>query len=141
MTYTAPALTAHAAALSAAATKDRVGGSRVAEIVRAWHALDPRCVLCLTVTDFHGAAGDRPTFGHIIPASTLTPGATGGKRGGYTADNAALVCTDCNHAIGDTVMASLAFEPVYFGTFPATRRVRRVETGSGKASARAALGY
>jgi len=122
-----------------AATKDRLGGSRVSGIVRAWHALDPRCVTCLTVTTYDGAPGDRPTFGHLTPASVITPGATGGKRGGYTPDNGALMCADCQHAVGDTTVSTIHFLPAYFGTFPATRREYRVEA-SDKGSARALIG-
>lgn len=123
------------------ATKDRLGGSRVSAIVRAWHAIDARCVLCSTVTTFDGAKGDAPVFGHVMPASVITPGASGGKRGGYTADNGVLMCADCNFAIGDTVANVWAFRPDYFGTFPRATRVARVETDNGKGAARAALGY
>ena len=93
--------------------------------MRAWHATDPRCVICETVTSYEGDAGDRPVFGHLVPASVITPGATGGKRGGYTADNAMLMCSDCNHRIGARTVVEVAFIPSYFGTFPSVKRVRR----------------
>lgn len=125
----------------ARATKDALGGSRIAGIVRAWHEIDPRCVTCLTVTTYDGAPGDRPTFGHLrVPASVATPGESGGKRGGYTADNGALQCADCQYAVSDTPVTVIHFRPAYFGTFPTVRRVRRVESGTDKAGARAALG-
>ena len=129
-------------AVLAVATKDRLGGSRIAAIVRGWHAIDSRCVTCTMPTTYDGAPGDRPTFGHLaVPASVATPGASGGRRGGYTPDNGALMCADCQHAIGDTPVTRLAFRPAYFGTFPTAPRVRRVEASEAKATARAALGY
>ena len=125
----------------ARATKGRLGGSTISAIVRAWHAVDPRCVTCETVTTYDGHKGDAPTFGHLIPASVITPGATGDKRGGYTADNGVLQCADCQHAIGARTLDRLAFQPAYLGTFPRVTRRKRVEANDRKATARAGLGY
>lgn len=107
-------------------TADRLG-SRKTLILRAWHAIDPRCVVCETVTAYDGPKGDRPVVGHFVPASVITPGVQGKARGGYRADNVALMCDDCNDIIGDDTVSRIAFRPAYFGTFPSVSR-----TGAGR---------
>lgn len=130
------------------ATKDSLGGSRIAGIVRAWHGIDARCVTCLSPTwvdvmPHDMTPGDRATFGHIVPASLITPGVQNGKRGGYTPDNGVLQCADCNTAVSATVLTVAYYVPSYVGAFPRVtrRRATDTDTGARKASARVALGY
>jgi len=140
--WVVPTYPAHVMAGWASATKNRLGGSRIAGIVAAWHATDSRCVTCLTPTVYDGKRGDAPTFGHLVPASVLTPGAPAGLRGGYVPENGALMCWDCQHALGDTPVTVCHFQPVYYGsTFPRTVRVARVDSNETKATARGVLGY
>jgi hypothetical protein len=115
-----------------AATKNRIGGRDMAAIKRAWHAIDPRCVTCLTVThtDGTGAAGDAATFGHVVPASLITPGASAGMRGGYTPDNGILQCVDCQGIYSDTPITRVYYVPSYFGAarFPRMRDTDKRDT-------------
>jgi hypothetical protein len=115
-----------------AATKNRIGGRDMASIKRAWHATDARCVTCLTVThvDGQGQAGDAATFGHVIPASVITPGASAGMRGGYTPDNGVLMCADCQHLYSDTPVTRVYYVPTYFGAarFPRMRATDVADT-------------
>jgi hypothetical protein len=131
-----------------AATKNRLGGSRIAGIVRAWHEIDPRCVTCDSLTwvdvmPHNMAPGDKATFGHIVPASVVTPGAQGGERGGYTADNGLLQCQDCQNGLSATTVTRGYFVPAYLGRFPrVTRRTAgQTDRGQAKAAARVLIGY
>lgn len=131
------------------ATKNRLGGSRVAGIVRAWHETDARCVTCAMPTwvgrmPSDMTEGDRATFGHIVPASVITPGAAGGERGGYHPTNGVLQCADCNSGMSNVTLTNVHYVPNYIGDrFPrATRQTASMtDRGAAKAAARATLGY
>lgn len=133
-----------------AATKDRLGGSTVAAIVRFFHSVDSRCVTCgmetwVDVMPADMTPGDKATFGHVEPASRIADYSTNGQRPGYTTDNGLLQCTDCNSGMGATaIVVTVVPIPSYFGA-PKFGKLGKpavtVNRADVKRSVRAAAGY
>lgn len=103
MTSSSSPLAAHLAmlatregqALMIGATRDRIGGSRLAHI-RAWmHETDARCVSCghETRTDVPASHPRHAELGHLIAASTY---AASNARVGFVPGNIGLMCHTCN---------------------------------------------
>lgn len=83
-----------------AATRDRVGGSRLS-MIRAWfHETDPRCVSCGYDTRLDVPKGHAryAVLGHLVPASAY---GLANARCGYIPGNIALMCYTCNDDAGD----------------------------------------
>jgi hypothetical protein len=84
-----------------AATRDRIGGSRIAALREYLHAYsNGRCVVCLLPTrlDANANDSDRAEIGHLINASSI---AISASRCGFVPGNVATMCHACNSNAGD----------------------------------------
>lgn len=82
------------------ATRDRIGGSRVAALRTYLHTYaGGRCVVCGQPTRLDAARGasDYAEIGHLLPAST---DADSSSRQGFVPGNVANMCHACNSAAG-----------------------------------------
>ena len=82
----------------ALATRDRLGGHGLPAQLQRWMAAEygAICAWC-----GEGQPSSTLQLGHLIPANEVTPGARGGRRGGYAPANIALSCEQCNETQGD----------------------------------------
>lgn len=120
-----------------AATRDRIGGSRLAAL-RVWlHETDARCVSCgfATRLDVAGSHPLHAELGHMVAASTY---AASNARVGWLPGNIALMCHTCN-ADANTQGVSFTLDMLIPGAhvpteWPTLRSRRMADTDAADAS-------